>query len=93
LRISRLCAFRAEIPQAVWLFAALDRTIERRIKSNSDDRMLELCFFSKTREAVRAAPEGRRGLAVAKSRVLSQFEFSALGAKLVPRGRRPAERA
>jgi hypothetical protein len=46
----------------------LDRTIERHIKSNSDDRMLDLCFFSQTREAIRAAPEGRRGLAVAKSR-------------------------
>ena len=81
-------------PQAVWLFAALDRTIERRIKSNSDDRMVELCFFSQTREAIRAAPEGRRGLAVAKSRVVSQFEFSALGAKpsLAAAGR-PAERA
>ena len=30
--------------------------------------MLDLCFFSQTREAIRAAPEGRRGLAVAKSR-------------------------
>jgi RimJ/RimL family protein N-acetyltransferase len=29
----------------------LDRTIERHIKSNSDDRMLDQCFFSQTREA------------------------------------------
>jgi RimJ/RimL family protein N-acetyltransferase len=32
----------------------LDRTIERHIKSNSDDRMLDLCFFSQTREAWQA---------------------------------------
>ena len=29
----------------------LDRTLERNVKSNSDDRMLDLCFFSQTREA------------------------------------------
>src|ERR1700730_13350617 len=32
----------------------LDRTMERNVKSNSDDRMLDLCFFSQTREAWRA---------------------------------------
>jgi RimJ/RimL family protein N-acetyltransferase len=32
----------------------LDRTIERHIKSNSDDRMFDLCFFSQTKEAWRA---------------------------------------
>jgi RimJ/RimL family protein N-acetyltransferase len=29
----------------------LDRTIERHVKSNTDDRMFDLCFFSQTREA------------------------------------------
>ena len=32
----------------------LDRTIERHIKSNSDERMFDLCFFSQTKEAWRA---------------------------------------
>lgn len=32
----------------------LDRTIARHIKSNSDDRMLDLCFFSQTKEAWQA---------------------------------------
>jgi RimJ/RimL family protein N-acetyltransferase len=31
----------------------LERTIERHVKSHSDDRMLDLCFFSLTREAWR----------------------------------------
>ena len=31
----------------------LDRTIERHIKSNSDERMFDLCFFSQTKEAWR----------------------------------------
>ena len=34
----------------VWV---LDQTIERHVKSHSDDRMLDLCFFSLTREAWR----------------------------------------
>src|SRR6202166_1130372 len=29
----------------------LDRTLERNVKSNTDDRMFDLCFFSQTREA------------------------------------------
>ena len=29
----------------------LDRTVERHVKSNTDDRMFDLCFFSQTREA------------------------------------------
>jgi RimJ/RimL family protein N-acetyltransferase len=32
----------------------LDQTLPRHIKSNSDDRMFDLCFFSQTREAWRA---------------------------------------
>jgi RimJ/RimL family protein N-acetyltransferase len=32
----------------------LDRTIERHIKSNLDDRMFDLCFFSQTADAWRA---------------------------------------
>lgn len=32
----------------------LDRTMERYVKSNLDDRMFDLCFFSQTREAWRA---------------------------------------
>jgi RimJ/RimL family protein N-acetyltransferase len=32
----------------------LDRTIARHIKSNSDDRMFDLCFFSQTKEAWQA---------------------------------------
>jgi RimJ/RimL family protein N-acetyltransferase len=32
----------------------LDRTVERHIKSHSDDRMFDLCFFSQTKEAWRA---------------------------------------
>lgn len=28
----------------------LDRTIERHVKSNTDERMFDLCFFSQTRE-------------------------------------------
>jgi hypothetical protein len=39
----------------------LDRTIERHIKSNSDDRMLDLCFFSQTREAI--GPRRKAGAA------------------------------
>jgi RimJ/RimL family protein N-acetyltransferase len=31
----------------------LDRTIERHVKSNLDDQMFDLCFFSQTREAWR----------------------------------------
>ena len=31
----------------------LDQTIERHVKSHSDDRMFDLCFFSLTREAWR----------------------------------------
>jgi RimJ/RimL family protein N-acetyltransferase len=31
----------------------LDRTVPRHIKSNSDDRMFDLCFFSQTKEAWR----------------------------------------
>jgi RimJ/RimL family protein N-acetyltransferase len=31
----------------------LDKTIERHLKSHSDDQMLDLCFFSQTREAWR----------------------------------------
>jgi len=33
---------------------ALDKTIERHVKSHSDDAMLDLCFFSLTRDAWRA---------------------------------------
>jgi RimJ/RimL family protein N-acetyltransferase len=32
----------------------LDRTIERNVKSRSDDQIFDLCFFSQTREAWRA---------------------------------------
>ena len=32
----------------------LDRTIPRHIKSNIDDRMFDLCFFSQTKEGWRA---------------------------------------
>ena len=32
----------------------LERTIERHVKSNLDERMFDLCFFSQTREAWRA---------------------------------------
>jgi RimJ/RimL family protein N-acetyltransferase len=31
----------------------LDRTLERNVKSSTDDRMFDLCFFSQTREAWR----------------------------------------
>lgn len=31
----------------------LDRTLERNVKSHSDDRMLDLCFFSQTRDGWR----------------------------------------
>jgi RimJ/RimL family protein N-acetyltransferase len=37
----------------------LDRTIERHIKSNLDDRMFDLCFFSQTAEAWRAWEKGQ----------------------------------
>jgi RimJ/RimL family protein N-acetyltransferase len=39
----------------------LDRTMERNVKSNSDDRMLDLCFFSQTREAWRAWKKAKLG--------------------------------
>ena len=37
----------------------LDRTIERHVKSNTDDRMFDLCFFSQTREAWHAWKEAK----------------------------------
>jgi RimJ/RimL family protein N-acetyltransferase len=39
----------------------LDRTIERHVKSNLDDRMFDLCFFSQTREAWRAWKKAKLG--------------------------------
>jgi RimJ/RimL family protein N-acetyltransferase len=39
----------------------LDRTIERHIKSHSGDRMLDLCFFSQTREAWREWKKAKLG--------------------------------
>jgi RimJ/RimL family protein N-acetyltransferase len=39
----------------------LDRTMERNVKSNSDDRMFDLCFFSQTREAWRAWKKAKLG--------------------------------
>jgi RimJ/RimL family protein N-acetyltransferase len=39
----------------------LDRTIERHIKSNLDDRMFDLCFFSQTADAWRAWKSARLG--------------------------------
>jgi RimJ/RimL family protein N-acetyltransferase len=39
----------------------LDRTMERNVKSNSDDQMLDLCFFSQTREAWRACKKAKPG--------------------------------
>jgi hypothetical protein len=39
-----------------WTFR---RTIERHIKSHSDDRMFDLCFFSQTREALREWKKAR----------------------------------
>jgi RimJ/RimL family protein N-acetyltransferase len=40
---------------------ALDRTIERHVKSNSGDQMFDLCFFSQTREAWREWKKARLG--------------------------------
>jgi RimJ/RimL family protein N-acetyltransferase len=39
----------------------LDRTIERHIKSNLDDRMFDLCFFSQTADAWRAWKKAKLG--------------------------------
>jgi RimJ/RimL family protein N-acetyltransferase len=39
----------------------LDRTIERHVKSNSDDQMFDLCFFSQTREAWREWKKAKLG--------------------------------
>jgi len=39
----------------------LDRTIERHIKSHSGERMLDLCFFSQTREAWREWKRAKLG--------------------------------
>jgi RimJ/RimL family protein N-acetyltransferase len=39
----------------------LDRTLERNVKSHSDDRMLDLCFFSQTREGWHAWKKARLG--------------------------------
>jgi RimJ/RimL family protein N-acetyltransferase len=39
----------------------LDRTLERHIKSQLDDRMFDLCFFSQTREAWREWKRAKLG--------------------------------
>jgi RimJ/RimL family protein N-acetyltransferase len=39
----------------------LDRTLERNVKSHSDDRMFDLCFFSQTREAWREWKKAKFG--------------------------------
>ena len=48
----------------------LDRTIERHVKSHSDDRMLDLCFFSLTREAWRDWKKANLGSAAKAERRL-----------------------
>jgi RimJ/RimL family protein N-acetyltransferase len=49
----------------------LDKTIPRHIKSNADGSMLDLCFFSITRDAWRAWKKRNLGEAAAKPRARS----------------------
>jgi RimJ/RimL family protein N-acetyltransferase len=46
----------------------LDKTIPRHVKSNADSTMLDLCYFSQTREAWHAWKTQNLGQAAARPR-------------------------
>jgi RimJ/RimL family protein N-acetyltransferase len=64
LKVMLATALAHNRPIIHYLYATgwtLDRTIERHVKSNLDDRMFDLCFFSQTREAWRAWKAAKLG--------------------------------